>query len=263
MKVAQSCPSLCDPMNYTVHGILQARILEWVAFLFSRRSSQPRDWTQVSRIAGGFFTSWATREALVLKLWPGWQSPGKTGWNSRFPGTGAIWIQWKSGLGPRDLYFNKLTSTFWSPWSLSNQNMLTAKIVNNRILHSIRLGRCLCRFAIMQIYSPYKYQSGSFIFCFSWRSFLEIASSVYLLVSQILISESLNSCFVNKGESVLVCVCACIHASFTVGSVGGVRHYSSVRKLSFQTKPTKGTFFLLWYSYGDPIMPTELKSYFY
>ena len=51
------------PMDYTVHGILQARILEWVAFPFSRRSSQPRDWTQVSHIEGRFFTSWATREA--------------------------------------------------------------------------------------------------------------------------------------------------------------------------------------------------------
>ena len=45
---------------WTVHGILQARILEWLAFPFSRRSSQPRDQTQVSRIAGRFFTSWAT-----------------------------------------------------------------------------------------------------------------------------------------------------------------------------------------------------------
>ena len=45
-----------------VHGILQARILEWVAFPFSRGSSQPKDKTQVSRIAGRFFTSWATRE---------------------------------------------------------------------------------------------------------------------------------------------------------------------------------------------------------
>ena len=63
VKVAQSYPTLCDPMDYTVHGILQARILEWVAFPFSRESSQPRDRTQVSCIAGGFFTSWATREA--------------------------------------------------------------------------------------------------------------------------------------------------------------------------------------------------------
>ena len=63
VKVAQSCPTLCYPMDYTVHGILQARILEWVAFPFTRRSSQPRDRTQVSHIAGGFFTSWVTREA--------------------------------------------------------------------------------------------------------------------------------------------------------------------------------------------------------
>ena len=53
------------PMDYMVHGILQARILEWVASPFSRGSSQPRDWTQVSHIAGGFFSSWAIREALI------------------------------------------------------------------------------------------------------------------------------------------------------------------------------------------------------
>ena len=64
VKVAQSCPTLCNPMDYTVHGILQARILEWVAFPFSRGSSQPSDWTQVSCIAGEFFTSWATKEDL-------------------------------------------------------------------------------------------------------------------------------------------------------------------------------------------------------
>jgi len=53
-EVAQSCPTLCDPMNYTVHGILQARILEWVAFPFSTGSSQPRDQTQVSCIVDEF-----------------------------------------------------------------------------------------------------------------------------------------------------------------------------------------------------------------
>ena len=63
MKVIQSCPTLCDPIDYTVHGILQARILEWVAVPFSRGSSQPRDWTQVSSIASRFLTSWATRKA--------------------------------------------------------------------------------------------------------------------------------------------------------------------------------------------------------
>ena len=63
VKVAQSCPALCDPMDYTVHGILQVRILEWVAVPFSRGSSQPRDRTQVSGLVGRFFTSCATREA--------------------------------------------------------------------------------------------------------------------------------------------------------------------------------------------------------
>ena len=57
VKVAQSCPTLCDSMDYTVHGIPLARILEWVAFPFSGGSSQPRDQIQVSRIAGRFFTS--------------------------------------------------------------------------------------------------------------------------------------------------------------------------------------------------------------
>ena len=62
-----SCVQLCDPMDYSlpgssVHGILQARILEWVAIHFSRGSSQPKDWTQVSCIAGRFFTLWATRD---------------------------------------------------------------------------------------------------------------------------------------------------------------------------------------------------------
>ena len=57
MKVTQSCLTLCNPMDYTVHGILQARILEWVAFSISSGSSQPKDQTQVSYVARGFFTS--------------------------------------------------------------------------------------------------------------------------------------------------------------------------------------------------------------
>ena len=57
VKVAQSCPTLCNPVDYTVHGILQARILEWVVFPFSKGSSQLRDQTQVSCIAGRFFAS--------------------------------------------------------------------------------------------------------------------------------------------------------------------------------------------------------------
>ena len=57
VKVTQSCPTLFDPIDYTVHGILQARILERVAFPLSRGSSQARDQTQVPHIVGRFFTS--------------------------------------------------------------------------------------------------------------------------------------------------------------------------------------------------------------
>ena len=63
VKVTQLCSTLCDPMDYTVHGIFQVRILEWVVVPFSRGFSQPRNRTQVSQIEGGFFTSWATKEA--------------------------------------------------------------------------------------------------------------------------------------------------------------------------------------------------------
>ena len=67
--VAQSCPTLCDPMDCGptgshVHGIFPARILEQVAISFSRRSSQPRDQIWVFHIAGRFFTIWATRKAV-------------------------------------------------------------------------------------------------------------------------------------------------------------------------------------------------------
>ena len=67
--VAQFCPTLHDSMDYSppdssVHGVFQAKILEWVAMPSSRRSSWPTDWTWVSCIAGRFFTVWATRETF-------------------------------------------------------------------------------------------------------------------------------------------------------------------------------------------------------
>ena len=69
--VTQSCPILCDPMDCSpagssVHRILQARILEWVATPSTRGSSQPRDRTLVSHTAGKFFTAWATRDVQGL-----------------------------------------------------------------------------------------------------------------------------------------------------------------------------------------------------
>ena len=71
-EVCQSCPTLCNPMDCSlpgssIHGIFQASALEWVAISFSRGSSRPRDWTQVSCIAGRHFTIWATREAHQSK----------------------------------------------------------------------------------------------------------------------------------------------------------------------------------------------------
>ena len=69
-QVTQSCLTLCEPIDcrlpdFSIHGIFQARILEWVAISFSRGSSQPRDQTQVSCIVGRRLTVWATREAML------------------------------------------------------------------------------------------------------------------------------------------------------------------------------------------------------
>ena len=66
---SHSVMSDCNPMDYTVHGILQTRLLEWATIPFSRGSSQPRDQTQVSHFADRFFTVWATREAQ--EYWSG------------------------------------------------------------------------------------------------------------------------------------------------------------------------------------------------
>ena len=78
MLVLQSCPTLwdlmdCSPPGSSVHRILQARILEWVAISFSRGSSLPRDRTRVSRILGRRFNLWATREAHCGKFWKKWE----------------------------------------------------------------------------------------------------------------------------------------------------------------------------------------------
>ena len=71
-EVTQPCPTLCNPMDCSlpgslVHGTFQARIPEWAAISFSRGSSQPRDWTRVSCIAGRRFTVWATREVCLKR----------------------------------------------------------------------------------------------------------------------------------------------------------------------------------------------------
>ena len=100
-------PVYCSPPGFSVYGILQARILEWIAIPFSRRYSQPRDWTQVSRIAGRCFTIWTTSKAHVcLKValenedWDFFFLLAKPCimWNFSFPtDQGSIWcaLQWK------------------------------------------------------------------------------------------------------------------------------------------------------------------------
>ena len=70
-EVAQSCPTLCDPRDCSlsgssIHGIFQARVLEWIAIAFSRESSRPRDGTRVSRIAGRRFTVWAKNTLPIM-----------------------------------------------------------------------------------------------------------------------------------------------------------------------------------------------------
>ena len=71
-EVAQSCPTICDPIDCSlpgscVHGIFQAIVLEWIAISFSRGSSRPRDWTRVSHSVDRCFTIWATKEVLIAK----------------------------------------------------------------------------------------------------------------------------------------------------------------------------------------------------
>ena len=86
VKVAQPCPTLCDPMDYTVHGILQARILEWVAISFSRGFSRNR--TSVSCIAG--------RCPRVL-----WQKGGKKR-KERKKNSGYLWERKRSRSGKEE-----------------------------------------------------------------------------------------------------------------------------------------------------------------
>ena len=132
-------------MDHTVHGIIQARILEWIAFPFSRGSSQPRNQTLVSHIAGRFFTSWATREApkysfrkilfiylflLVLGLCCCTQAfSGCCEQGSPFGPFMAFSLRWLllfQSVGSRCMGFNRCstrTELLWGMWDLPGPGM--------------------------------------------------------------------------------------------------------------------------------------------
>ena len=80
VKVAQSCPALCNPIDYTVLGILQAGVLEWVAFPFFRESSQPRDQTQVSHVAGRFLYQLSHQGSPRILEWVAYPFSSGSSW---------------------------------------------------------------------------------------------------------------------------------------------------------------------------------------
>ena len=124
------CLILCDPMDCnpsgsSVHGILQARILEWVAMPFSRGSSQFRDRTQVSSTAGRFFTVWATREDQEYWSWPQELNRGLLLLR---------WILYQLSYQGRVNESRSVMSDSLKPHGLYNPGNLQAKILGSRSL---------------------------------------------------------------------------------------------------------------------------------
>ena len=124
VKFTQSCPSLWDPMDCSlpgssVHWILRARILEWVAIPFSQGSSQLRDWTQVSHIVGRIFTIWATREAQ--EYWSGLSIPSPTDVLTQELNQGLLHcrrILYQLSYQDVLIYFYNFCSTWWKSFRL-------------------------------------------------------------------------------------------------------------------------------------------------
>ena len=124
--VAQLCPTLCDAMDCnppcsSVHGILHARTLKWVAIPFSRISSWPRDWTQISCTADRFFILWATRETNSYRYGYRWR----------------YWIK-QSQSPPQPLTLSQFKNTSISlevTWTASCQVTI---FIRDRLIHSIK-----------------------------------------------------------------------------------------------------------------------------
>ena len=171
--VAQSCPTLCDltdciPPDSSVHGILQVRILEWVAISFSRGSFQARDQTQVSCTAGRFFTNWATREGClvgphqtvdesIIKIQAEWVIVDGDGWVKK-PGVERINYIWmpevdqqnkmdstgdsrvlSSGNWENDFIINRRSNEFWRENDEFGFTAKTLKLVTHLPIHSTNI----------------------------------------------------------------------------------------------------------------------------
>ena len=131
MKVTQSCPTFCDPMDDKVHGILQASILGWVSFPFSRRSSQPMDRSCVCCIAGRCFNNWVVGEAQKeLPLLREINSPGKNarvGHQALLQGIFLVEPMSPALAGEGFFsfsFFLKTTSTTWEAWAEGRKRKL-------------------------------------------------------------------------------------------------------------------------------------------
>ena len=183
--LTQSCrtlysPMVCSPPGSSVHGILQARILEWVAILFSKAASQPRDQTWVSHIAGTFFTVWATKEDpddgdskvhfnfRDVKIW----KKKKVCYSSEnhMPrlsvhishGTmvfGSLWKNWSSLFNQSWIEANDSQSStkkkkkMWSPYIIATLNILNSEGNSWKVVYTVAVstgpGASQSQFAVL------------------------------------------------------------------------------------------------------------------
>ena len=157
----------CSLPGSSVHGILQARILEWVAFSFSRGSSQPRGWTQVSRIVG-IFTIWATREALRLRSikekegtvteqdpWGLWGGKGLPTSSSLAP----LWSISVQSLSHIQLFVTPWTAACQASLSITNSWSVFKLMTTESVMPSNQLILCFPLLSCLQSFPA----SGSFL----------------------------------------------------------------------------------------------------
>ena len=165
----------CSPTGSSVHGILQARVLEWVAISFSRGSSRPRDRTCISHIVGRCFTIWATKEVLGVKVRGRLQAimslaPPRSlhfgiplGWEvcvhlREDPRVGQVWKKkpdnWPKGRQrPRTALYKWLNPLF------------TALLLVRRDTHTLSLWVCISALLLSQLNKPFLYVLP-YLFCY-------------------------------------------------------------------------------------------------